>query len=134
MNLKTYNAQNAPHKVEPKQDKNLRFTFNSAGRFTIGFHLYQKMGKPAAVVVLQDTQYPTDFYLRASKDPMAFGLKPAQKNQMIFKSNTLAGVIADALKITPPYSVKFKVVEKEDGLFALGTRNPAISKIKTRKP
>lgn len=32
MQLKTYNAQNVPHKVAPKVNKNLRFSFNSKGR------------------------------------------------------------------------------------------------------
>ena len=125
MNLKTYNAQNAPHKVAPKHKK-YQLTVNSTGRFTIGRRLFEVMGKPAGVVILQDTQYPTDFYVKASDDPMAFHLKEAQRNHFIFHSNTLAGIIASALKITPPYSVKFIVTEKEDGLYCLGTRKPII--------
>ena len=101
MNFKTYNAQNAPHKVAPKLKK-YNLTFNSSGRFTIGRILFEAMGKPAGVVVLQDTQYPTDFYVKASDDPMAFHLKPAQAGHFIFHSNTLAGIIAGVLKITPP--------------------------------
>lgn len=125
MNLKTYNAQNAPHKVAKKVNNRLTFSFNSKGRFTIGRILYEKMGKPAAVVVCQDTQYPTDFYIRSSKDPMAFQMKPGSKNQFCFNSNTLAGIIAEAIKLTPPpYTVKFKVTESEDGLFCIGTRKP----------
>lgn len=102
MNLKTYNAQNAPHKVAPKVNKRLTFSFNDKGKFIIGRTLFEKMGKPAAVVVLQDTQYPTDFYLRASKDPMAFPLKPGSRNQFCFMSNTLAGVMAESLHLAPP--------------------------------
>ena len=102
MNLKTYNAQNAPHKVAKKVNNRLTFSFNSKGRFNIGRILYEKMGKPAAVVVCQDTQYPTDFYIRSSKDPMAFQMKPGPKNQFCFNSNTLAGIIAEAIKLTPP--------------------------------
>ena len=124
MNLKTYNAQNAPHKVAPKVNQNLRFSFNSKGRFTLGRILYEKMGKPSGIVVLQDRQYPSDFYLQASKDPMAFQLKEGQKNQLYFNSNTLADIVAAALKITPHYSLKFKVLEKEDGLFSIGTLKP----------
>lgn len=124
MQLKTYNAQNAPHKVAPKVNQNLRFSFNSKGRFTLGRILYEKMGKPSGIVVLQDSQYPSDFYLRASKDPMAFQLKEGQKNQLYFNSNTLAEIVATALKLTPPYSLKFKVLEKEDGLFSIGTLKP----------
>lgn len=67
MQLKTYNAQNAPHKVAPKVNRNLRFSFNSKGRFTLGRILYEKMGKPSGIVVLQDRQYPSDFYLQASR-------------------------------------------------------------------
>lgn len=124
MNLKTYNAQNAPHKVAPKVNQNLRFSFNSKGRFTLGRILYEKMGKPSGIVVLQDRQYPSDFYLQASKDPMAFQLKEGQKNQLYFNSNTLADIVAAALGLTPPYSLKFKVLEKEDGLFSIGTLKP----------
>ena len=102
MNLKTYNAQNAPHKVAKKENNRLTFSFNNKGRFTIGRILYEKMGKPAAVVVCQDTQYPTDFYIRASKDPMAFQMKPGSRNKFCFNSNTLAGIIAEAIKLTPP--------------------------------
>lgn len=101
MQLKTYNAQNAPHKVAPKVNQNLRFSFNSKGRFTLGRILYEKMGKPSGIVVLQDSQYPSDFYLRASKDPMAFQLKEGRKNQLYFNSNTLAEIVAAALKLTP---------------------------------
>lgn len=102
MQLKTYNAQNAPHKVAPKVNQNLRFSFNSKGRFTLGRILYEKMGKPSGIVVLQDRQYPSDFYLQASKDPMAFQLKEGQKNQLYFNSNTLADIVAAALGLTPP--------------------------------
>lgn len=128
MNLKTYNAQNAPHKVAPKVNRRLTFSFNDKGKFTIGRILYEKMGSPAGVVVLQDTQYPSDFYLRVSKDPMAFLLKNGSKNQFIFKSNTLAGIMAGAIHITPPYTLKFNVLEKEDGLFCIGTRKPVVKK------
>ena len=31
MNFKTYNLQNAPHKVEKKQDRRMRLSFNSTG-------------------------------------------------------------------------------------------------------
>ena len=132
MNLKTFNAQNAPHKVAPKVNRKLTFSFNSAGKFTIGRILHAKMGNPERVVILQDTQYPTDFYIRSSKDPMAFPVKAGSKNQFNFKSNTLASIISDALKITPPYTVKFKVEEKADGLFALGTRKPVVTKPSTK--
>lgn len=126
MNLKTYNAQNAPHKVAPKVNRRLTFSFNDKGRFTLGRILYETMGKPSGVVVLQDSQYPSDFYLRSSTEPMAFLLKPGSKNQFCFKSNTLAGIMADALHFTPPYTLKFKVLEKEDGLFCIGTRKPTV--------
>ncbi|MBQ3439176.1 MAG: hypothetical protein IJG35_04260 [Bacteroidales bacterium] len=102
MQLKTYNAQNAPHKVASKVNQKLRFSFNSKGRFILGRILYEKMGKPSGIVVLQDSQYPSDFYLRASKDPMAFKLKTGQCNQFCFESNTLAGIMAEALHLTPP--------------------------------
>lgn len=103
MNLKTYNAQNAPHKVAPKVNRRLTFSFNDKGRFTLGRILYETMGKPAGVEVLQDTQYPTDFYFKASKNPAAFLIKPGSKNQFCFMSNTLAGIIADAIHLpTPP--------------------------------
>ena len=128
MNLKTYNAQNAPHVVPRKESKRLAFSFNDKGRFIIGRTLFEKMGKPGAVVVLQDNQYPSDFYLRASKDPMAFPMKAGSRNQFIFKSNTLAGIIAEAIHLTPPYALKFKVLEKEDGLFCIGTRKPIVKK------
>ena len=124
MNFKTYNAQNAPHKMAPKVNQRLTFSFNDKGKFTIGRILYEKMGKPAGVVVLQDSQYPSDFYIRASKDPMAFPLKVGSRNQFYFKSNTLAGVMAEAIHLPPPSTVKFKVLEKEDGLFCIGTRKP----------
>ena len=128
MNFKTYNAQNAPHKVAKKVNSRLTFSFNSKGRFSIGRILYEKMGKPSSVVVCQDTQYPTDFYLRSSKDPMAFHVKAGSKNQFCFNSNTLAGIIAGEIKLTPPYSVKFKVTEAEEGLFCIGTRKPILKK------
>lgn len=102
MNFKTYNAQNAPHKVAPKMNQRLTFSFNDKGKFTVGRILYEKMGKPAGVVVLQDSQYPSDFYIRASKDPMAFPLKAGSRNQFYFKSNTLAGVMAEAIHLPPP--------------------------------
>lgn len=131
MNLKTYNNQNAPHKVAPKVSKKMTCSFNSQGRFILGRTLYERMGKPAGVEVLQDTQYPTDFYFKASKNPAAFLIKPGSKNQFCFKSNTLAGIIADAIHLpTPPYVVRFKVTEKEDGLFCIGTRLPAVKNSK----
>ena len=99
MQLKTYNAQNAPHKVAPKVNRRLTFSFNDKGRFTLGRILYETMGKPSGVVVLQDSQYPSDFYLRSSTEPMAFLLKPGSKNQFCFKSNTLAGIMAEELGV-----------------------------------
>lgn len=128
MNFKTYNLQNAPHKVEKKQNKRLSFSFNNHGRFILGSILHEKMGKPAGIVILQDTQYPSDFYLRASTDPAAFRLKAGAHNQVTFRSNTMAGIISKELKLTPPYSVRFKVAEKEDGLYAIATKQPIIKK------
>lgn len=128
MNFKTYNLQNAPHKVEKKQNKRLTFSFKSTGLFIIGSILHEKMGKPAGIVVLQDSQYPQDFYLKASKDPQAFKLKTRAHNQVTFQSNTLSGIIAKELGITPPYRVRFKVKEMEDGLFSVGTKQPIIKK------
>lgn len=112
MNLKTYNAQNAPHKVAPKVNRRLTFSFNDKGRFALGRILYETMGKPSGVVVLQDSQYPSDFYLRSSTEPMAFQLKPGSKNQFCFKSNTLAGIMADALHVTPPLHIEIQGVRE----------------------
>lgn len=112
MNLKTYNAQNAPHVVPRKESKQFVFSFNDKGRFIIGRTLFEKMGKPGAVVVLQDTQYPSDFYLKASKDPMAFPMKAGSRNQFIFKSNTLAGIMAEAIHLTPPLCGEIQGVRK----------------------
>lgn len=128
MNFKTYNSQNAPHKVEKKQNKRLTFSVKSTGLFILGRILHEKMGKPAGIVVLQDSQYPQDFYLKASKDPLAFQLKAGARNQVTFQSNTLADVIAKELRITPPYKIRFKVKETEDGLFGLCTKQPVIKK------
>ena len=128
MNLKTYTQQNAPHKVEPKANKRLSLSVKSTGLFILGRILYEKMGKPSGIVILQDTQYPTDFYLRASKDPMAFQLKPGSRNQVRMMSNTMAGIMADALKLTPPYTVHFKVTEKEDGLYCIAVLQPKLKK------
>ena len=128
MNFKTYNSQNAPHRVEKKQNKRLTFSFKSTGLFILGRILHEKMGKPAGILILQDTQYPQDFYLKASKDPQAFQLKAGAHNQMTFQSNTLSGIIAEALHFTPPYRVSFKVKEIENGIFSIGTRQPVIKK------
>ena len=125
MSMKTYNAQNAPHKVAPKVNRRLTISFNDKGRFIISRTLYETMGKPSGVLILQDSQYPSDFYLRPSGDPMAFQLKPGSRNQFFFKSNTMAGIMAEALNVLPPpYTLKFRVLEKEDGLFSIGTLKP----------
>ena len=102
MNLKTYNAQNAPHKVAPKSSRRLSISFNDKGRFLICRTLYETMGKPSGVVILQDSQYPSDFYIRPSRDPIAFQLKNGSRNQFYFKSNTLAGIMAEAIHVPPP--------------------------------
>lgn len=102
MNFKTYNNLNAPHKVEKKQNKRLSLSFNSAGRFVMGRILHETMGKPVGIVILQDTQYPQDFYLKATNDPAGFQVKAGPKNQIVFLSNTMAAIIADALHLTPP--------------------------------
>lgn len=128
MNFKTYNLLNAPHKVEKKQNKRLTFSFKSTGLFIIGSILHEKMGKPAGIVILQDTQYPADFYLKASKDPAAFPIKAGAHNQVTFQSNTMADIIARELKLTPPYRVRFKVKEMEDGLYCIGTKQPIVKK------
>lgn len=128
MNFKTYNTLNAPHKEAPKVSKRLTLSIKSSGLFILGRILYEKMGKPAGIVILQDSQYPTDFYLKASKDPTAFQLKPGSRNQVRMTSNTMAGIIADALKITPPYTVHFKVNEKEDGLYSIAVLQPKLKK------
>jgi len=128
MNFKTYNTLNAPHKEAPKVSKRLTLSIKSSGLFILGRILYEKMGKPAGIVILQDSQYPTDFYLKASKDPTAFQLKPGSRNQVRMMSNTMAGIIADALKITPPYTVHFKVNEKEDGLYSIAVLQPKLKK------
>lgn len=128
MNFKTYNTLNAPHKEAPKVSKRLTLSIKSSGLFILGRILYEKMGKPAGIVILQDSQYPTDFYLKASKDPTAFQLKPGSRNQVRMMSNTMAGIIASALKITPPYTVHFKVNEKEDGLYSIAVLQPKLKK------
>ncbi len=102
MSMKTYNAQNAPHKVAPKVNRRLTISFNDKGRFIISRTLYETMGKPSGVLILQDSQYPSDFYLRPSGDPMAFQLKTGSRNQFYFKSNTMAGIMAEAINVLPP--------------------------------
>lgn len=62
MSMKTYNAQNAPHKVAPRVNRRLTISFNDKGRFIISQTLYETMGKPSGVLILQDSQYPSDFY------------------------------------------------------------------------
>ena len=128
MQLKTYNTKNAPHKMEKKQNKRLTFSFRSSGLFILGRILHEKMGKPAGIVILQDVQYPADFYFKASSDPMAFHLKAGAHNQVTMRSNTMADIMAKELKITPPYTVRFKVTEKEDGLYCIGTKQPIVKK------
>lgn len=128
MNFKTYNTQNAPHNVEKKQNKRLTLSVKNTGLFIMGRILHEKMGKPAGIVILQDTQYPADFYIKASKDPMAFKLKAGPRNQVTMRSNTMADIMARELKLTPPYTVRFKVTEKEDGLYCIGTKQPIVKK------
>lgn len=102
MQLKTYNTQNAPHKEEKKQNRRLTLSVKSTGLFIIGRILHEKMGKPSGIVVLQDTQYPADFYIKASSDPMAFRLKAGARNQVTMRTNTMADIMAKELKIAPP--------------------------------
>ena len=128
MQLKTYNTQNAPHKEEKKQNRRLTLSVKSTGLFIMGRTLHEKMGKPSGIVILQDTQYPADFYIRASSDPMAFRLKAGAHNQVTMRSNTMAGIMGKELKIAPPYTVRFKVTEKEDGLYCIGTKQPIVKK------
>lgn len=129
MNFKTYNAQNAPHKVAPKQNKRFSVSMRSGGLFILSRTLHEAMGNPGGIVILQDTQYPADFYIRASGEPQAFKLSPGAHNQVTFRSNTMAGVIAETLHLTPPYRVKFPVALKEDGLYCICTKQAVIKKI-----
>lgn len=48
---------------------------------------------------------------------MAFQLKEGQKNQLYFNSNTLADIVAAALKITPPLLIEIQSVRERGRAF-----------------
>ena len=135
MSFKVYNAGNMPHESVKKMSRKYTLSMRHTGRFCVNKNLVRAMSNPPGLVVLQDTQYPTDFYLKPSSNPDAFQLSKTGKG-VVFLSNTMASTIAETLSLTPPYSVVFKVVKKEDGLFAINVRNPKINtnRIGGRKP
>ena len=107
MRFKEYNTENAPHVQEPKKNKKCTISFRDSGKFILSKSLYEDMGKPTGILILQDAEYPTDFYLKASSDPRAFPLQPHAQNQFAITSNTMAKIMAAALKLPPPTALGF---------------------------
>lgn len=92
--FKTFTLANAPHKEELRQNQNFKVLVKHTGRIILSKSLYEAMGRPEKLVVLQDSQYPKDFYLKSSQDVQAFPVKAFAKNQYAILSNTLSNIIA----------------------------------------
>ena len=142
MRFKEYNTENAPHVQEPKKNKKCTISFRDSGKFILSKSLYEDMGKPTGILILQDAEYPTDFYLKASSDPRAFPLQPHAQNQFAITSNTMAKIMAAALKLPPPYSARFRVTktaithedkgpsQKNQDVYCINTKSPITKKQK----
>ena len=101
MSFKVYNAGNMPHESVKKMSRKYTLSMRHTGRFCVNKNLVRAMSNPPGLVVLQDTQYPTDFYLKPSSNPDAFQLSKTGKG-VVFLSNTMASTIAETLSLTPP--------------------------------
>lgn len=92
--FKTFTLANAPHVVAPRQSLRNTVLVKHTGQIILSKGLYAAMGKPEKIEVLQDCQYPKDFYFRSSKDPLAFRVEASPKGQYSILSSTMSDIIA----------------------------------------
>jgi len=79
------------------------------------------------VELLQDQNYPTDWYISKSDGPAGFVVRASKHKTLQFTSAELVGAIAKAIN-APPFSfLSFELVSASSGLLALDVKHPKVT-------
>lgn len=119
MAFTTYNVINAPHKPQHKVSGHPTLFMSTNGVFRLSMKAGQilKLDKDSdKVEFLQDTAYPTDWYIQKADNKFGFSLKPDTKGCRVFYSSTLKDLILKTV-------VKDETLQFRNILFALVPSN-----------
>ena len=131
MRLITYTTKNAPHiKPEKKNAAKAFMIFRNSGAIQLNSALTKLLNiqEGARIALLQDAQYPSDWYVSLSDKPDGFKVTMLKTKGCTIMSNQLVGLVLASTSAsedasTPPKSFKIEVERypKEKGLYALRT-------------
>lgn len=107
MKLITFTTKNAPHQAQPRRSSQPWIIFRKSGFIQMNMALVQQLRivDGDRVVLYQDADYPSDWYISRSSNPAAFRVT-LSKTRGSIQSNQLVGLVAAAIGIskstTPP--------------------------------
>ena len=131
-NFKIYTVDNAPHTNGTVSGRPF-ISFTVKGSFHISARASQilKVKEGSKVVFMQDTQYPSDWYIRAAKqDENGFVLEAhgvANRQVMGFRSSTLADTIATSTFKSQFSRVRFYATLYQPGVLQLNVKQPKVT-------
>lgn len=128
MKLIPFTTKNAPHQAQPRRSSQPWIIFRKSGIIQMNMALVQQLRivDGDRVVLYQDADYPSDWYISRSSNPAAFRVT-LFKTRGSIQSNQLVGLVAAAIGInkstTPPQNFRIPVAlfPAKEEIFALCT-------------
>lgn len=131
--FKVYTVDNAPHTNVAACTGRPFISFTVKGNFHLSARAAQilKVKEGSQVVFMQDTQYPSDWYLRkAAKSENGFVLELSGakgKQSLGFRSSTLADTIATSTFKSQYARVRFYAVLYQPDVLQLNIKQPKLT-------
>lgn len=125
MKIKIYTPDNAPHMPKKVVSGKAIVSFTPNGAFRLTRKACALLGVAVGdkVVVAQDEQYMTDFYIAKRKE--GFELTDLGRGLVGFKSSTLAGIMGAAIVGPGAFdSIRLSCALNKDGWLQLDTKHP----------
>ena len=125
MKIKIFTPDNAPHMPKKPVYGKAVVSFTPAGSFRLTRKACILLGATIGdkIVVIQDEQYMTDFYIAKRKE--GFELTELGRGLVGFKSSTLAGIMGAAIVGPGAFdSVRLSCTLNKDGWLQLDTKHP----------
>lgn len=131
-NFKVFTADNAPHVAVTSSGRPF-ISITVKGSFHLSSRAAQilKVKEGSKVVFMQDTQYPSDWYVRAASSPEnGFVLEArgaGKKRILCFHSSTLADTIATSTFKSQYSRVRFYATLHQPGVLQLNVKQPKVT-------
>lgn len=106
MQFKVYNSENTPHLGVRKSSGHVRMRFQRNGKITLSRKLVSLVNARKGILLLEDKQYPGDFYITSEESSHSYKLHgPNKRGEMYIECDTLVGVLGSKLGMKAPYSI-----------------------------